>query len=177
MADFAEPAVAIIKHTNPCCFAARADLAEVFELAFAAIRLGAFGGIVAINRPVDARSRHEAPTSGQRLFVEIIIAPSFSEAVEQLSKPKACACWTDAPLPTCGLAAPALGRGGMLVQEYDGSRIGPAGADGPVEAAADPAEIADMKFAWTCCKHVKSNAVVVAKKRARLASAPVRRTG
>jgi phosphoribosylaminoimidazolecarboxamide formyltransferase/IMP cyclohydrolase len=171
--DFAEPTIVIVKHMTPCGIASRDDLAEAFALAFAADPISAFGGIIAINRPVDGAlakairgTKH--PTSGQRLFVEIIVAPGFTpDAVELLAKSK------DLRI----LEAPAVDMasrefehhgivGGMLIQEMD--RI----ADDPPEMRVltkrqpTDAEMTDMKYAWRCVKHVKSNAVVLVKDRA-----------
>lgn len=170
--DFNDPTIVIVKHMTPCGIASRDDLAEAFALAFAADPISAFGGIIAINRPVDgalakAIRNTKHPTSGQRLFVEIIIAPSFStDAVEQLSKSK------DVRLleaPVVDMRRRALEHrgvaGGMLVQEYDRLPSDPPEINVLSKRQPTDAEIADLKFAWTCCKHVKSNAVVVVKDR------------
>jgi phosphoribosylaminoimidazolecarboxamide formyltransferase/IMP cyclohydrolase len=170
--DFPEPTVVIVKHMTPCGIASRDDLSEAFGLAFEGDPISAFGGIVAINRPVDdalaaAIRAAKHPTSGQRLFVEILIAPSFSpEAVERLSKSKDLRILEAPPVTMGARAVEHRGIvGGMLIQEYD--RI----ADDPSEirvlSRRQPTEIelADMRFAWRCVKHVKSNAVVVVKDR------------
>ncbi len=170
--DFDDPTIVIVKHMTPCGMASREDLAEAFALAFAADPISAFGGIIAINRPVDgalakAIRNTKHPTSGQRLFVEIIIAPSFTtDAVEQLSKSK------DVRLleaPAVNMRRRALEHrgvvGGMLVQEYDRLASDPPELKVLSKRQPTDAEIADLKFAWTCCKHVKSNAVVVVKDR------------
>ena len=170
--DFDEPAVVIVKHMTPCGIASRDDLAEAFGLAFEADMISAFGGIIAINRPVDgalaaAIRATKHPTSGQRLFVEIIIAPSFTpEAVERLSKSKDLRILEAPPVRMTARAYEYRGIvGGMLIQEFD--RIG----DDPQEMrvltkrAPTDTELLDMKFAWLCVKHVKSNAVVLVKDR------------
>ena len=170
--DFDEPAVVIVKHMTPCGIACRDDLSLAFALAFESDMISAFGGIIAINRPVDgalaeAIRATKHPTSGQRLFVEIIIAPSFTpDAVATLSKSKDLRILEAPPVHMKQRALEYRGiTGGMLVQEYD--RM----ADDPPElrilSRRQPTdtERADMRFAWRCVKHVKSNAVVLVKDR------------
>ncbi|HYM15068.1 MAG TPA: bifunctional phosphoribosylaminoimidazolecarboxamide formyltransferase/IMP cyclohydrolase [Dehalococcoidia bacterium] len=170
--DFAEPTAVIVKHMTPCGIASRDDLAEAFRLAFEGDPISAFGGIIAINRPVDRElaaairaTRH--PTSGQRLFVEIIVAPAYGDgAVELLAKSKDLRI-LEAPLVRMGERA--MERrgivGGILMQEFD--RIADDPSEIHVRSRRQPtdAELADMRFAWRCVKHVKSNAVVVVRDR------------
>ena len=168
--DFDAPAAVIVKHMTPCGIASRDDLAEAFARAFDADPISAFGGIVAINRPVDgslAKAIRSAkhPTSGQRLFVEIIIAPSFTpDAVETLSKSKDLRILE---APTVDMRSRALElrgvAGGMLVQEYDRMANDPSEMTVLSKRQPTVQELADLRFAWTCCKHVKSNAVVIAR--------------
>jgi phosphoribosylaminoimidazolecarboxamide formyltransferase/IMP cyclohydrolase len=171
--DFDEPAAVIVKHMTPCGIASRDDLAEAFALAFAGDPISAFGGIIAINRHVDdalakAIRGTKHPTSGQRLFVEIIVAPSFSPGVvELLAKSKDLRILE---APTVSMRSRGFEYrsviGGMLIQELD--RL----ADDPPEMRVmsrrepTPAERADLLFAWRCCKHIKSNAVVLVSDRA-----------
>jgi phosphoribosylaminoimidazolecarboxamide formyltransferase/IMP cyclohydrolase len=168
--DFDEPTAVIVKHMTPCGIASRDDLAEAFALAFAADPISAFGGIIAFNRPVDdalakAIRNTKHPTSSERLFVEIIVAPSFTEgALASLTKSKNVRLLESPPVD---MRSPAFEHhgvtGGMLVQSYD--RL----ADDPPEMRVlskrppTDAEMLDMRYAWRCCKHVKSNAVVVVK--------------
>jgi phosphoribosylaminoimidazolecarboxamide formyltransferase/IMP cyclohydrolase len=170
--DFVDPTIVIVKHMTPCGIASRDDLAGAFALAFAADPISAFGGIIAINRPVDGAlakairdTKH--PTSGQRLFVEIIIAPSFSaDAVEQLAKSRDVRLLEAPPIDMRHRALEYRGvAGGMLVQEYDRMANDPPEMKVLSKREPTDAELADMRFAWTCCKHVKSNAVVVVKDR------------
>ena len=170
--DFDEPAIVIVKHMTPCGIASRDDLAQAFALAFAADPISAFGGIIAINRPVDdtlakAIRATKHPTSGQRLFVEIIIAPAFSsEAVELLSKSKDLRILEAPPVDMRARALEHRGVvGGMLVQEYDRVAVDPPEMRVLSKRQPTEPELADMRFAWKCCKHVKSNAVVIAKDR------------
>ncbi len=168
--DFEGPAVAIVKHTNPCGLAAHRDVVEAYRRALAGDPVSAFGGIVAVNRPVTGElasaireSKH--PTSGQRLFLEIIIAPGFDEeALALLRKSR------DLRILRAPLVAPGAQRfelrqvvGGMLMQTPD--RV----ADAEVELRPvthrlpTDEELADLRFAWKAVKHVKSNAIVLAK--------------
>jgi phosphoribosylaminoimidazolecarboxamide formyltransferase/IMP cyclohydrolase len=158
---------------TPCGIASREDMAEAFALAFQADPISAFGGIIAINRPVDdalaaAIRGTKHPTSGQRLFVEIIIAPGFTPgAVELLQKSKDLRILEAPPVDMASRAFEHHGIvGGMLIQEMD--RM----ADDPPEMRVlsrrqpTEGELADMRYAWRCVKHVKSNAVVLVKDRA-----------
>jgi phosphoribosylaminoimidazolecarboxamide formyltransferase/IMP cyclohydrolase len=170
--DFDDPAVVIVKHMTPCGIASRGDLPEAFALAFQSDPISAFGGIIAINRQVDgtiakAVRAQKHPTSGQRLFVEIIIAPSFTpDAVELLSKSKELRILGAPPVDMRSRALEYRGvAGGMLVEEYDRLAHDPQEMRVLSKRQPTEAELADMKFAWTCCKHVKSNAVVIAKDR------------
>ena len=170
--DFDEPTVVIVKHMTPCGIASRDSLAEAFSLAFEADVISAFGGIIAINRPVDeavaaAIRATKHPTSGQRLFVEIIIAPSYSpEAVALLSKSKDLRILEAPPVEMRARAMEFRGIvGGMLVQEYD--RVAEDPPEMRVLSHRQPTdtELADLRYAWRCVKHVKSNAVVLVKER------------
>jgi len=171
--DFDEPTAVIVKHMTPCGIASRDDLGEAFRLAFAADPISAFGGIIAINRPVDNTlaetirgTKH--PTSGQRLFVEIIVAPSFSEgAVALLTKSKDLRILEAPPVNMRERALEYHGiAGGMLVQEFDRLPDDPPEMRVLSKRQPTEAERRDMRYAWRCVKHVKSNAVVVVKDRA-----------
>ncbi|MEX2245523.1 MAG: bifunctional phosphoribosylaminoimidazolecarboxamide formyltransferase/IMP cyclohydrolase [Dehalococcoidia bacterium] len=170
--DFDEPAIVIVKHMTPCGIAGRDELAEAFALAFAADPISAFGGIIAVNRPVDgtlaaAIRNTKHPTSGQRLFVEIIVAPSFSEdAVERLTKSRDLRILEAPPIDMRARATEYRSiAGGMVAQASD--RLEPDPPEMRVLSKRLPteAEAADMRFAWRCVKHVKSNAVVLVKDR------------
>jgi phosphoribosylaminoimidazolecarboxamide formyltransferase/IMP cyclohydrolase len=171
--DFDEPTAVVVKHMTPCGIATRDDLAEAFRLAFEGDPVSAFGGIIAINRPVDAAlarairgTRH--PTSGQRLFVEIIVAPGFSaDAVETLAKSKDLRILEAPPVNMRGRALEYHGiAGGMLVQEFDRLTGDPPEMRVLSKRQPTDAERRDMTYAWRCVKHVKSNAVVLVKDRA-----------
>jgi phosphoribosylaminoimidazolecarboxamide formyltransferase/IMP cyclohydrolase len=168
--DFADPAVVIVKHMTPCGIASRGDLGEAFALAFEGDPVSAFGGIIAINRPVDdalARRIREMkhPTSGQRLFIEIIVAPSFTrEAVERLAKSRDLRILEAPAVDMSTRAFEYRGvTGGMLVQEMDRMADDPPEMRVLTKRQPTPSELGDMRFAWRCVKHVKSNAVVIAR--------------
>jgi phosphoribosylaminoimidazolecarboxamide formyltransferase / IMP cyclohydrolase len=154
--------VAIIKHANPCGVAIAGTLAEAYRSALACDPVSAFGGVVAVNRPLDA----EAARLVGDLFTEVIIAPAVEEdAREYLAQKKNLRL-----LVTGAMADPdasgALLRsiaGGFLVQSRDNGRISAADLKVVTKKAPDEREIADLVFAFTIAKHVKSNAIVYAR--------------
>ena len=162
VAEFAAPAVAIIKHANPCGAAIGASLREAWEKALACDPVSAFGGIVALNRPLDAATAEAIA----KIFVEVIIAPEADpEARDILARKEALRLLVADGLPdpkaeswtTHELA------GGLLIQERD--RVTASRDDLRVVTKRAPteAEIADLLFADTVAKHVKSNAIVFAR--------------
>ncbi len=173
VAESPRPAVAIIKHTNPCCFAVAEDnesLAEVYERA---LRQGdpisAYGGIVAINRPLDmamAQALREvlSPVAGVRMFYEIVIVPGFEQgALEHLQRKSADLRILSAPLGDFGRPRLELRsvRGGVLVQDSDTSHESAFAVTSKREPSAQ--ETRDLEVAWMVCRHVKSNAIVFVK--------------
>jgi phosphoribosylaminoimidazolecarboxamide formyltransferase/IMP cyclohydrolase len=159
--DFAEPAVAIVKHANPCGLAVGADVAEAHRKAHACDPVSAFGGVIAVNAPVSA----ELAKQVSEIFTEVVVAPAFAEgAVEVLAAKKnlrllRAPAW--APLPAEWRQV----SGGVLVQMAD--RVDAAGDD-PASwrlACGQPAPEAvlrDLAFAWRAVRAVKSNAVLLA---------------
>ena len=168
--DLAEPACVIVKHTNPCGAAVRDDLKEAYRLAVVADPTSAFGGIVAFNRPVDEDLAAEirefrSPADGEtRMFYEIVIAPSYTPAglAKLQGKSKTLRILEPPPRPPSGRGLRQVG-GGWLAQGADD--VAAAGVPFEVvsQAAPTPAQLADLRFAWTIAKHVKSNAIAVAK--------------
>lgn len=161
-AEFDEPAVVIVKHANPCGVAIGPDLADAHGRALASDPQSAYGGIVAVNRPLDAAAA-EAIT---RVFTEVVIAPEADEAALATfeARPNLRVLLTGTmPDP----AAPGLDvrsvAGGLLVQDRD--RVRPGDHELKVVTARGPsaAEERDLRFAFTVCKHVRSNAIVFAK--------------
>ncbi|WP_370558960.1 bifunctional phosphoribosylaminoimidazolecarboxamide formyltransferase/IMP cyclohydrolase [Edwardsiella tarda] len=160
--SFAEPACVIVKHANPCGVAIASDLLQAYERAYQTDPTSAFGGIIAFNRPLDAKT---AQAIIARQFVEVIIAPRISdEALDVLSTKQnvrvlACGEW--------GEACPGLDfkrvNGGLLVQDRD---LGMVGADDlHVVSTRQPSEqeLRDALFCWKVAKFVKSNAIVYAR--------------
>ena len=162
--DFPDPTVVVVKHLNPCGLASHEDLKVAYLRALAGDPMSAFGGIVACNRPVDAElattmRSSVSPSSGQRMRFDIIIAPGYGEeALAELSK------WRDVRIlevPTGDAFTYDLRRvgGGFLLQEPD--RKPDESLELKVASQGEPTEqeLADLRFAWRVCKHVKSNAL------------------
>ena len=162
VAEFDAPAVAIIKHANPCGVAVDDNILKAYERALACDPVSAFGGIIAINRPL-TRELAEAIT---KRFVEVIIAPSFEiPALDVLKKKdKIRVLITDSmPNPAHKRLTMRPVAGGLLVQDADIGHITAADLKVVSKRAPSEAEIRDMLFAFSVAKHVKSNAIVYAK--------------
>ncbi len=162
VAEFREPAVIIVKHGNPCG-AAQAESQEVaYAAALACDPVSAFGGIVALNRPLDAGTAEKIAG----LFTEVVIAPGYSEAAQEVLARKQNLRLLDSggmPNPEAdGLVVKSL-AGGFLLQERDSGSVTAAGLTLVTKRAPSEAEIADLLFAFKVCKHVRSNAIVYAK--------------
>jgi phosphoribosylaminoimidazolecarboxamide formyltransferase/IMP cyclohydrolase len=162
VAEFEAPTIAIIKHANPCGVASSSDLAMAYERALACDPVSAFGGIIAANRPLDGKT---AELIG-KLFSEVIIAPSFSaEALAALGAKKNLRLLETGGMPdhaALGLTFKSL-SGGFLAQDRDGARTGAKDLKVVTKRAPSEREVADLLFAFTVAKHVKSNAIVYAK--------------
>ncbi|MGI9860436.1 bifunctional phosphoribosylaminoimidazolecarboxamide formyltransferase/IMP cyclohydrolase [Moorella naiadis] len=160
--DFKEPVVAIIKHTNPCGVARAATPAVAYRLAYAADPVSAFGGIVACNRPVDG----EMAGAVAEIFLEAVIAPSFTPEALAILKSKAnlrlLAAGARAGYHTQEYLVRPV-SGGFLVQEPDYHILDPEHLKVVTTRQPEAGEMADLLFAWQVVKHVKSNAIVVAK--------------
>lgn len=158
VSEFAEPAVVIIKHTNPCGASTGANVLDAYTRALAADPISAFGGVLGINREVDAAAAEEIA----KLFVEAIVAPSFtSEALKRFSAKKNLRLIQIKPAHTARVMKQI--SGGLLVQTADSRQI--AEADLTVATTRKPTseEMRALLFAWSICKHVKSNAIVYAR--------------
>ncbi|HEY0269805.1 MAG TPA: bifunctional phosphoribosylaminoimidazolecarboxamide formyltransferase/IMP cyclohydrolase [Sphingomonas sp.] len=156
------PAVVIVKHANPCGVATGATLAEAYEAAFACDTVSAFGGIIAVNRPLDGPTAEAI--SG--IFTEVVCAPDADEAAKAVfARKKNLRLLLTGELPDParpGLTMKSI-AGGMLVQSRDGGRITRDDLRIVTKRAPSEQELADCLFAWTIAKHVKSNAIVYAK--------------
>ncbi len=165
VAEFDEPAVVIVKHNNPCGVAVGRDLVEVWKRALASDPVSAYGGIVAVNRPVEADLAGELT----RLFLEVVIAPAFTaEARTVLAAKKRLRLLETGGVPEAGrdgVTVRAL-AGGFLVQERDVGRVDPTALEVVTKRAPTEAELQDLLFAWKVVKHVRSNAIVLARARA-----------
>jgi phosphoribosylaminoimidazolecarboxamide formyltransferase/IMP cyclohydrolase len=162
VAEFAEPAVAIIKHANPCGVARASDLRQAWEKALACDPMSAYGGIVAVNRPLDAATAEAMA----RRFIEVVIAPQVTpEAKAALERRTALRLLEAGAMPdpeAPGVALRSL-AGGYLLQTRDNGRIGANDLKTVTKRAPTPQEVADLLFAFRVAKHVKSNAIVYAK--------------
>jgi phosphoribosylaminoimidazolecarboxamide formyltransferase/IMP cyclohydrolase len=158
-----DAAVAIIKHTNPCGAATGATVLEAYRRALEADPVSAFGSVIGINREVDAEAAEEIA----KLFVEAIIAPSFTgEAVARFASKKnlrlleIAAGGSDGGKPYRTLKQVS---GGFLMQDADRGRVAEADLSVATERAPTAEEMRALRFAWSVCKHVKSNAIVYAR--------------
>jgi phosphoribosylaminoimidazolecarboxamide formyltransferase / IMP cyclohydrolase len=156
------PACAIIKHANPCGASRAPTLREAYLRAYACDQTSAFGGIVALNRPLDAETAGEIV----KIFTEVVIAPGASdEAMEIFAAKKNLRLLTTAALPdprAKGLQFKQV-AGGFLVQDRDNGQVSLADLRVVTKRAPTEAELADLMFAWTVAKHVKSNAIIYVK--------------
>lgn len=166
--EFERPTAVIAKHGNPCGAASCASLLEAYTQAHAADSLSAFGGIIALNRPVDgATARAIAAT-----FVEAVIAPAYSDEALAVLREKKNLRLLEFPTCDAGTGSAAEGvdvrrvSGGLLVQDRDGATLDAAGLRTVTRRAPSAAERNALRFAWNVVKHVKSNAIVLATERA-----------
>jgi phosphoribosylaminoimidazolecarboxamide formyltransferase/IMP cyclohydrolase len=162
VAEFEAPAVAIIKHANPCGVALGRDLAEAYAKALACDPVSAYGGIVAVNRPLDGAT---AELVG-KLFAEVVIAPEIDAAArEALQRKTALRVLITGGMPDPAAAGITLRSlaGGYLLQTRDNGRVSAADLKTVTQRAPTPSELEDLLFAFRVAKHVKSNAIVYAK--------------
>ena len=157
-----KPAAVVVKHTNPCGVATGAGSANAIERALDADRLSAFGGIVAINGPVDGATAGHLTS----LFLECVVAPSFDPEARELLSAKA-------NLRLLELAPEAIERasrqqlrsilGGLLVQDLDDQPVDETAWQVVSKRQPSPQELADLAFCWRLVRHVRSNAITVAR--------------
>ncbi len=159
--DFSGPAVAIIKHANPCGIAVGADIAEAHSRAHACDPVSAFGGVIAANRPVSVAMAEQVA----EVFTEVIVAPGYEDgAVEVLQRKKNIRILVAPDAANAGVSLRQI-DGGMLLQQSDAID-----ADGDDPAnwtlaagdAVDESTLADLVFAWRAVRAVKSNAILLA---------------
>ncbi|HEX7695086.1 MAG TPA: bifunctional phosphoribosylaminoimidazolecarboxamide formyltransferase/IMP cyclohydrolase [Sphingomonas sp.] len=158
----AEPTCVIVKHANPCGVATASSLEAAYAEAFACDTVSAFGGIIAVNRPLDAATARQITG----IFTEVVVAPDADEeaiALFAAKKNLRLLLTGDLPDPARGGFDAKSITGGWLVQSRDNGRVGAADLRTVTKRQPTPQELADCLFAWTVAKHVKSNAIVYAK--------------
>jgi phosphoribosylaminoimidazolecarboxamide formyltransferase/IMP cyclohydrolase len=167
IAEFVDdrPAATIIKHTNPCGVALGDSLIDAYEKALAADPVSAFGGIVALNRPIDAPTA----TALTKTFLECVVAPVCEAEAEQIlaakSKVRVLVLPDLASGPSQWVRQIA---GGFLVQSADEHKTNPTEWQVVTERRPTAPQLEELMFAWKVCKHVKSNAIVVSRDRTTL---------
>ncbi|MEU2990547.1 bifunctional phosphoribosylaminoimidazolecarboxamide formyltransferase/IMP cyclohydrolase [Streptomyces griseoincarnatus] len=160
--DHDAPAVAIIKHANPCGIAVGADVAEAHRKAHACDPLSAFGGVIAVNRPVSKEMAEQVA----EIFTEVIVAPDYEDgALEALTKKKNIRVLRAPEAPSAPVEVKPI-DGGALLQVTD--RLQAEGDDPATWTLAtgealSETDLADLAFAWKACRAVKSNAILLAK--------------
>lgn len=162
VAEFEAPTVAIIKHANPCGVASAGTLAEAWDLALRCDPVSAFGGIVAVNRVLDAAAAEKIAS----IMTEVIIAPDADEAAKAvLARRRNLRLLLTGGVPDAaagGLTFRSV-AGGFLAQTRDNGRVMLGDLKVVTQRAPTEGELADLLFAFRVCKHVKSNAIVYAK--------------
>ena len=160
--DPAVPAVAIIKHANPCGVATGTSLTDAYQKAFRCDPVSAFGGIVALNGEIDAAVAEDIV----KIFTEVIVAPAATPAAQAIIAAKKnlrlllTGALADPTAP--GVTFKSL-AGGMLVQSRDNGRLDDLTLKVVTKKQPAPSELADLRLAWRVAKHVKSNAIVYVK--------------
>ncbi|MFI6828001.1 bifunctional phosphoribosylaminoimidazolecarboxamide formyltransferase/IMP cyclohydrolase [Kribbella sp. NPDC050241] len=160
--DFSEPAVAIIKHANPCGIAVGKDIAEAHRRAHECDPVSAYGGVIATNRPVSVDLAKQVA----EIFTEVLVAPAYEDGAVEILQGKKNIRLLVAAAPTDGDAVEMRGvSGGLLMQHVDRFQ---APGDDPsawtlaAGSPASPEVLADLAFAWKACRAVKSNAILLA---------------
>ena len=162
VSDFKEPASAVIKHTNTCGLACHDDQVEAYKRAFSGDPVSAYGGIVAFNRPVTG----ETAEAMRQVFYEIVLAPEFEPAALDILAKK-----RDLRILALGESGAVNWKGGevrqvsggVLIQSPDVLEEDPQGWQVVTDRKPTQDELLDLTFAWKAVKHVKSNAIVIAK--------------
>ncbi|WP_263419420.1 bifunctional phosphoribosylaminoimidazolecarboxamide formyltransferase/IMP cyclohydrolase [Terriglobus albidus] len=156
--EFAEPAVAIIKHTNPCGAATGTSVADAYVRALAADPISAFGGVIGINRVVDEAAAAEMV----KLFVEAIAAPGFTPEAQAIFAAKKNLRLVEVKAHPAQQVIKQI-SGGLLLQDADRKRIEAGDLKIVTQREPTPEELTALLFSWRVCKHVKSNAIVYAR--------------
>ncbi len=162
LADFHEPACVIVKHNNPCGVAVGADVAEAYRKALACDPMSAFGGVIALNHPVGV----ELAQTLNENFIEVLIAPSYEDgALDVLQGKEAIRILCDEERRKIEPRERDVKRvrGGLLIQDRDGDPEPRELMEIVTDTQPDEAQWRDMIFAWTIVRHVRSNAIVIAR--------------
>jgi phosphoribosylaminoimidazolecarboxamide formyltransferase/IMP cyclohydrolase len=159
--DFADPCVAIIKHANPCGIAVASSVEEAHRKAHACDPVSAFGGVIAVNRPVTVAMAEQVA----EIFTEVVVAPAYDDGAVEILSRKPSIRVLRAPDPAPYPVEWRQVSGGVLVQRRDA--VDAPGDDPATWAeqtglAVDPDVLADLAFAWRACRSVKSNAILLA---------------
>ncbi|HEY1400710.1 MAG TPA: bifunctional phosphoribosylaminoimidazolecarboxamide formyltransferase/IMP cyclohydrolase [Terriglobales bacterium] len=156
--DFDDTVCAIIKHTNPCGVATGKTLAEAYLRALECDPVSAFGGVIGVNRPVDAAAAAEMA----ELFLEVIAAPAFDAAAKEIFATKKNLRIVEVPAGRQNWVLKNI-SGGMLVQDADLHQLTDSDLKVVARRSPTPEEKRALLFAWKVCKHVKSNAILYAR--------------
>ncbi|WP_232697598.1 bifunctional phosphoribosylaminoimidazolecarboxamide formyltransferase/IMP cyclohydrolase [Brevibacillus daliensis] len=167
LAEYSEPAVIAVKHTNPCGVGVGQTILEAYQKAYAADPVSIFGGIVAANRTIDK----ETAMLLKDIFLEIVIAPAFDEAALSILQEKKNlrllqTTGSEGNIQETGLSQSyqiTAVQGGALLQEWDRKPLDPTAIMVVTDRAPSEEEQKQLEFAWKVVKHVKSNAIVLAK--------------
>jgi phosphoribosylaminoimidazolecarboxamide formyltransferase / IMP cyclohydrolase len=156
--EFDEPVCAIIKHTNPCGTATGKTLSEAYLRALECDPVSAFGGVIGVNRPVDAAAASEMA----KLFLEVIAAPAFDEGAKAVFASKKNLRLVEVPAGQQPWVLKNI-SGGLLVQDSDLHKLTETDLKVVTKRPPTPEEKRALLFAWKVCKHVKSNAILYAR--------------
>lgn len=159
--EYSEPAAVAVKHMNPCGVGIGGTISSAYRKAYEADPVSIFGGIVALNREVDEATANQL----KDIFLEIVIAPSFSEEALEILTVKQNIRLLETPMENTGSNTKKVVSvvGGLLVQDRDSGVVTKEDITIPTDRKPDEQELEELLFAWKVVKHVKSNAIVVAK--------------
>ena len=159
--DYAQPAAAIVKHMNPCGLAVARDVAVAYRMAYECDKVSAFGGVVAVNRPLDRATAEQIV----QIVTHVVVAPDvLEEAHDVLARRKAMIVLAAQPARDGLLDLDVRSvPGGLLVQEWDRAKFDRTSARSVTRRAPTEDEWEQLGLAWTAVKHVKSNAIVLFK--------------
>lgn len=161
LSEYKEPTAVAVKHMNPCGIGVSDNLSSAFAKAYEADPISIFGGIVAVNSEVDAETAKQL----SEIFLEIVIAPGFTDEAMEILTQKKNIRLLDLPMQDgdSGYHKLTTVKGGMLVQDNDAGEVAKDALTFPTKRQPSDKELTDLLFAWKAVKHVKSNAIVLAK--------------